>query len=337
MNVLHVTNAYPSSKLPVYGIFIKEQIDSLKPLGINCDLYFINGREKGKKEYIKAYINLKKFINNYDIIHAHHFLTALVVLPLIQHSTFNIQHSPKVVVSFLSDGIKEFIKPDNVLFNKLVKQNLFNYIIKHSDARIFKKSIPPSLTEDAYSFYLPNGVDTDMYYPVSKPEAKQKLGLDINKTYILFVSLIDVNRPEKRYDIFKKTINILKENYGRSDIEELCITNIPHELVPLYCNAASLHLITSDFEGSPNSVKECLACNIPVVSTNVGNVPELLKGLNNSFISQNNNPEHLAELVIESLNIDTFEDSRSTIINNKLDLKSKAIELKNIYELLLNK
>ena len=327
MKILHVTNAYPTSGLPVYGIFIKEQIDSLKDIGIDCDLYFINGREKDKIEYIKAYFRLKNIINNYDIIHVHHFLSALVVLAL--------KPSAKVVVSFLSDGIKEFIKPDNILFNSLVKQKIFNYILKHSDIRIFKKSIPQSLKTDRYSFYLPNGIDTDTFYPISKTEAKKQLGLDVNKTYILFVSLIDINRPEKRYDIFKKTINIVKEKFPALGIEELCISNIPRYKIPLYCNAATLHLLTSDFEGSPNSVKECLACNTPVVSTNVGNVPDLLKGLNNSFISSTNDPENLADLVIKSLNINTFEDSRRSIINNKLDIKSKAIEIKKIYESLI--
>jgi teichuronic acid biosynthesis glycosyltransferase TuaC len=329
MKILHVTNAYPTSKLPVYGIFIKEQVDSLKSLGINSDLYFINGRENGKTEYIKAYRNLKKIINNYDIIHAHHFLTALVVLAC--------KPSAKVVVTFLSDGIKEFIKPDNVLFNKLIKQNLFNYILKHSDARIFKKSIPLSLKVDKFSFYLPNGVNTDMFYPISREEAKQKLGLKTEKNYILFVSLIDIKRQEKRYDIFQKTMNILQNKYGRNDVEELCISNIARDSVNLYINASRLHMLTSDFEGSPNSVKECLASNIPVISTNVGNVPDLLKGLKNSFISQTNNPEELADLVNKSLNIDTFEDSRTIIIKNKLDINSKAIELKNIYDMLLNK
>ena len=329
MKILQVTNTYPTGKLPVYGIFIKEQIDSLKDIGINCDLYFINGRENGKLEYLRAYQNLKKIINDYDIIHAHHFLTALVVLAL--------KPKGKVIVTFLSDGIKEFIYPNNYLFNNLVKQPLYKYILRHSDARIFKKSLPSKLKNDKYSFYLPNGVNLDLFSPIDKSEAKQKLGLDNNKNYILFASLIDINRPEKRYDIFSNTIIILKEQYSDFNIEELTIVNVPRHLVPYYFNAASLHLLTSDFEGSPNSVKESLACNTPVVSRNVGNVSDLLSGLNKSLISNDSNPHVLADLVIKSLKNTAPEDSRSTLIKKKLDMRSIATELGNIYETLINK
>lgn len=329
MRILQLTNAYPTEKLPVFGIFIKEQIDSLNDIGITADLYFINGREKGKLEYYKAAKELKKIIDNYDIIHVHHFLSALVVLWL--------HPKAKVIVTFLSDGIKEFIRPDNLLFNTIVKKNLYNYILKHSDARIFKKAVPSFLVNDPYSFYLPNGVNTELFSPLDRKIAKSKLGLDSDKTYILFASLLDINRHEKRYDIYKKTIRILKQKYGRDDIEELRIVNVSRSEVPLYFSAASVHLLTSDFEGSPNSVKESLACNTPVVSTDVGNVAELVNGLKSSFISQTNNPEELAALVDRVLNIDIFENSRQTIIDRKYDIKSKALELKNIYNKVLNK
>ncbi len=333
MKILQVTNAYPTENLPVYGIFIKEQIDSLVDLGIKSDIYFINGREKGKFEYYKAYRELKKIVNNYDIVHCHHFLTALVVLATKPDS--------KVIVTFLSDGIKEFIKPDNPLFNKIIKQKLYNYILRKSDACIFKNKIPDiqasSLKPQASNFfYLPNGVNTEFFKLIDKTYAKQQLGLDVSKNYILFASLVDINRNEKRHDIFLDTMKVLKEKYKRDDIVELVISNVKRSEVPLYFNAASLHLLTSDFEGSPNSVKESLACNTPVVSTDVGNVKKMLEGLKNSYVCESNSPEKLAELVIKSLDNKTEEDSRKLIIDKKLDLKSKAHELKNIYELLMN-
>ena len=54
MKILHVTNNYPTKNFPIFGIFVKEQIDSLIDLGIDIDLFFINGREKGPLEYIKS-------------------------------------------------------------------------------------------------------------------------------------------------------------------------------------------------------------------------------------------------------------------------------------------
>jgi len=66
-------------------------------------------------------------------------------------------------------------------------------------------------------------------------------------------------------------------------------------------NAADVHLLTSDYEGSPNSVKECMACNTSVVSTNVGNVNELLNNVEGCFVSDNFDENELAELVNKSL------------------------------------
>ncbi|MBP7496471.1 MAG: glycosyltransferase [Bacteroidales bacterium] len=323
MKILQVTNAFPTASMPVYGIFIREQIESLKLIGMDSDIYFINGREKGKKEYLNAVFRLKKLMNNYDLIHCHHFITAAIVLAL--------KPKPKVIVSFLSDGIKEFINPDFPLFNKMVKENIYKFIINKSSARIFKKAIPEFLLEDAFSFYLPNGVNTDIFKPVNKIKAKEYLGLNPNKTYLLYTSLIDLNRREKRYDIFKETINLLKNKYKRQDIEELVMTEVERDKVPFYFNSAALHLLTSDFEGSPNTVKESLACNTPVVSTNVGNVREMLKGLNSCFVSDSNNPEALAELVIKALNSTGKDNLRQVVLDKELDMNSVAVKLKDIY------
>ena len=89
-------------------------------------------------------------------------------------------------------------------------------------------------------------------------------------------------------------------------------------------------MLSSDFEGSPNSVKECLACNVPVVSTPVGNVAELLNGIEGSYVSKSFNPEELAELSCSALKRDHFS-SRDSIIEKGLDIKAVAIKLFNIY------
>jgi len=55
--------------------------------------------------------------------------------------------------------------------------------------------------------------------------------------------------------------------------------------MPTLFNAADVLLLTSDREGSPNTVKEAMACNLPVVATDVGDVRSRLDGVANSHVA----------------------------------------------------
>ena len=69
MKVLHITNNFPTKNYPVFGIFVEEQVKSLTELGLKNEVFFINGREFGRKEYIASIIRLRKKLRNggYDI------------------------------------------------------------------------------------------------------------------------------------------------------------------------------------------------------------------------------------------------------------------------------
>lgn len=316
MKILHITNNYPTEKLPIFGVFVKEQIDTLTELGIENDVFFINGREKGKFEYIRCLIPLKKKIkeNNYDVIHCHHAFSGIVATLFLK-----IQNQIPVVISFQNDPANE------------AKYNLFDLLSTRTSAWIFKNNSiyakPPK------GYYLPNGVDIDFFKSIPRKQACEKLNIDPSNIYILFVSSNYI-RKQKRYDKFLAVMELLNKKYGLNNIEELKITNVQRELVPYYFNAASVHLMTSDFEGSPNSVKEAMACNIPVVSTNVGNVSDLLADVNGSFVVNSGEIEDLALHVIKSLNTSDY-NSRTMLIQKKLDIKSVAIKLNNIYQSLI--
>lgn len=320
MKVLHITNNYPTPKHPIFGIFVKEQIESLTLEGVENDVFFINGRENGKFEYLKQIYFLKNKIknNNYDVIHCHHALSAICLI-------FSGKcKKNKVLVSFQNDAINE------------LGVYSYNFIKRFIDGSIFKNN--SKLITSKYSFYLPNGVSLSFFKPMDMNTSRKKLGLNLDKIYILFVSSNYV-RAQKRYDKFLDVLKILKEEYLYQNIEELKMINIEREKIPYYFNAANLHLLTSDFEGSPNSVKESLACNTPVVSTNVGNVKKLLNNLKRSYCSDDNTPKELALLVDKSLknNGAEGEEGLSQIKNLNLDSKSVAMELKNIYKELINK
>ena len=310
MKVLHLTNNFPTLNYPIFGIFVKEQIESIKNLGVDCDVFFINGRENGKFEYLLSIFKLRKYLNanKYDIIHCHHAISALCLI------ISGAVKRNKVIVSFQNDPENEF-----GLF-------IYRFIKKRISQSIFKNN--SKLIVDDSGSYLANGVNTSFFINKGKAESYERLGLDNTKIYILFVSSNFI-RKQKRYDRFKEVLKILTSQYNWKNIEELILINSKRDLVPYYFSASSLHLLTSDFEGSPNSVKECMCCNIPVVSTPVGNVTEMLLGAHNCFVTNSFDAEELAFFCNEALRKNG--NPRDIIIQKKLDIESVALKLKQIY------
>jgi len=85
--------------------------------------------------------------------------------------------------------------------------------------------------------------------------------------------------------------------------------------MPLYFNGSSVHLLTSDFEGSPNSVKEALACNTPIVARDVGNVKWMLDPVAGCFISQTDDPRVLAALTMQAMSVERIK-GRTRLLNS---------------------
>ena len=313
MKVLHLTNNFPTKQNPIFGIFVKEQIDSLIKVGINCEVFFINGREKGKIEYFIQIIKLSKLLvkNNYDIIHCHHSLSAICLLLTFKSKKF------KKILSFQNSPEKE----------------TFKFIIS-----IFKKKFDALITKNklnnSFKFYnIPNGVNTSFFKRINRNVALSKLRLSANKKYVLFVSSNFI-RKQKRFDIFEKVIKILKKDYKTKEIDSLVLTKSSRDLIPYYFSVASVHLLCSDFEGSPNSVKEALAVGLPVISTDVGNVKEMISGLKNSYVSESNDPKYLAELVYKTIykKSKNQDEGLERINNLKLDINSVALKIKKLYD-----
>ena len=311
MRILHITNNFPTLNFPIFGIFIKEQIESLNNLGVDNEVFFINSREEGKGAYLRSLWKLRRLLkqNRYDIIHCHHSFSGVIFL--LSGRWLNTRR----LLSYQSDPRNE---GGRILFRVLYL--FFNRIILKNKP---KKNGLLKLV------YLPNGVNTSFFVPMDKNQCKDKLGLDKSKRYVLFMDSYN-RRPCKRIDRYSRTLAILRDKFHHTDLEPLVLTNTARNLIPAYINASDLHLLTSDFEGSPNSVKECMACNIPVVSTPVGNVSDMLSDVGGSHVAGSFNPAELAELSDMSLNTQNI-NSRDTLAVKGLDIEAVAIRLLDLY------
>jgi glycosyltransferase involved in cell wall biosynthesis len=316
---LHVTNAYPNKKNSSYGIFVKEQVASLEKKNINCEIIFIDALSGGKLEYLKKVNVIRQAARSSDIVHCHHTYSAFLTI-------FFARVNKPVIASFLSSEKGE----TETKFRKF----LYRRVIRQCAAFIDKSD--PGIEDSHHhkGHYLPNGVDMQFFQPARKTEAQRQLGL-VPGTYALFCASGSVHRPEKRYDLFRETLYILNKSHGQ-DIKELILSNVDRSLTPHYFNAAAFHLLTSDYEGSPNSIKEAMSCNLPVVSTDVGNVKGLTQDVKGCYVSLTGDPNDLATLCLKALKSQT-SDGRSRLLEVGLGMDAVAEKLCDIYRLVLNK
>ena len=314
MRILHITNNFPTLNFPIFGIFIKEQIESLNKLGAENEVFFINSREEGKGTYFRALLKLRSLlkVNTYDIIHCHHSFSGVIFL------LSGRWVKTRRLLSYQSDPSNEG--------GRLLFRILYFFF-----DRIILKSKPKG-DRLRKIVYLPNGVNTSFFVPMDKNQCKDKLGLDKSKRYILFMDSYN-RRPCKRIDRYSRTLSILRDKYHYTDLEPLVLTNTARSLIPAYINASDLHLLTSDFEGSPNSIKECMACNVHVVSTPVGNVSDMLSDVEGSYVAQSFTPDELADLSDRSL-ISARINSRDSVAAKGLDIDNVALRLFHLYKMI---
>lgn len=154
---------------------------------------------------------------------------------------------------------------------KILDKALIYIVSCFYDGVIYKGRMP-RVSGRARCVHLPNAVSRDFFDSLDPAEAREALGLDPGRRYVLFVSANDVNRPVKRKDLFDSVLAKL-ERVGYSP---LYMANVERERVKMYFSAADALLLTSDVEGSPNAVKEALATGTPVVARRLPGVETLL-------------------------------------------------------------
>jgi glycosyltransferase involved in cell wall biosynthesis len=131
---------------------------------------------------------------------------------------------------------------------------------------------------------IPNGIDLKLFCPGPRELAREHLGWDHESQVVLLNAAGDPHR--KGLDLAQESMKLVQSKLPRA---KLCvISNIQPDVMPLYYRAADVLLSASLAEGSPNVVKEALACNLPVVSSPVGDVEERLAGVHPSLIVPRN-------------------------------------------------
>jgi teichuronic acid biosynthesis glycosyltransferase TuaC len=264
MKVLYVTNMYPVEDYIYFGIHVKEQIEAIATQGdLETDIYFINGRAK-KWNYFKSIGNIRNKIKKerYDLIHIHYGLSAFFLL-------FYQPNIPVVVT--LHSG--ELYKKKGIL-NHWAQKNITMSILKNTDKIIVLNDDMVRLLHKHKQklVKLPCGIDLNTFKinKTIQPEHEFIVGFPGNKI-----------RKEKNFKLFKEIVDELQKTFNIRIVE---FHDFTREEVLRHLQSLDVLVMTSLIEGSPQIIKEAMACNKPIVSTNVGDVADLLLHVKNCYV-----------------------------------------------------
>jgi len=305
---------YPTLDSPYYGIFVSEQVKSVEYWhpDVKFDIYFINGQESGFN-YLRSLwqVNSKIRSGQYDLVHIHYGLSGCYLFGPFR------KHVPTLVTLHGSDimpnsGIPSFVK------------QITRHVVKCADAVIVLNEEMESMVRPLVhqTYRIACSVNTDVFCPVERT-------IHHDHKQIVFPS--NRERWVKNYPLFSATLDLLRSEYNILCDEHEIKGMTRKEISVLFSNS-DLLLMTSHSEGSPQVVKEAMACNLPVVSVPVGDVSYLLNGVKDCYVAASPDPSEIAALVVRSLHRDGAGiRGRERIFAEGLDDHSVADKLFEVY------
>jgi teichuronic acid biosynthesis glycosyltransferase TuaC len=259
MRVLLVTGMYPTPSRPGFGGFVRDQVEALRAIGgVDIELFAIEPGGSGR--WIAAARELRRRYagERFDVVHAHYGLagwSALAVRGAPHLVTFHGTDLAHPVVGRMSRALARMIDLPAPVSTSLTR---------------FAGGGLPGAGASHAAPVLPTGVNLDRFARRDRAGARERLGLDPSGRYLLFPA--DPGRPEKRHD----RARLLADSSGA---ELIGYEGASHEQIPDLINAANAVVAPSDREGYGLAPLEALACDVPVLSTDVGIAPVALGGI----------------------------------------------------------
>lgn len=289
--------------------FVQSQFDSLKEEGLEMVLFPVVGH--GVKSYLKAAWKLRKLVKKEqpDIVHAHYSICGYVA------TMATLFLKPKAVVSILGSFPR-----------KTRKLRIVKFFVNHLWDKTIVKSQRTANQMGMALPVIPNGVNLEQFVLIEQNEARKMVGFEADKKYVVWCS--NPERTEKRFGLAQKAVALLKDE----SVVLFPVFNRTHDDVVKFMCAADVQLMTSVMEGSPNVIKEAMACNCPIVTTDVGDVRWVTDGVEGTFVADDDKPETIARLIKQALDFNARTKGRERIIQEGLTTELIAEKIITIYK-----
>lgn len=320
-----VTAEWPSEESPFSAPFVVRQFNKLKDNNINVDIVHVRGARNLLK-YINNWRKVHKILKNgnYNLVHAQWGQSALSVIP----------KSCPLVVTYRGDDLEGIINSKGkhrigsyiLQFISRVVSKISNHNIvvsSHMTNKLWSKSTPVSI--------IPSGIDFSIIPKITKAEAKIKWNFPLDKKVVIFPN--DKSQARKRFDLVEKSIELLPKEY-KNKVELKVVFGFKHYEILEQMIASDFLVFASIHEGSPNVVKEAIACNLPIISVNVADVKERIGEIKGCHVVEGYNAQDLANALKLALEYD-YSDYSSIEYARVLDENVLIKKLISIYNSLV--
>jgi teichuronic acid biosynthesis glycosyltransferase TuaC len=281
MRILAVTNMYPSEASPGRGVFVREQVQGLKAIGLDVCVVFIDRVREGAAAYYRMSNRLAGALKEFspDLVHvmyggvmAERIVSQFHVRPILV--TF---HGSDLLGENLSGWMRRLISRYGVWCSRKAAKAADGIVVV---ARHLLRALPRAVLADKVRV-LPCGIDLDRFRPLDPLVCRRRLGWNTSSFHVVFAS--SNGDPVKRPELAKAAVDGAFERGIPAELHYM--TGVPNSDVPLWLNAGDALLLTSFHEGSPTVVKEALACGLPVVSVDVGDIAERIERIDGCYLA----------------------------------------------------
>ena len=321
-----------SDKGGYFAPFIEEQIAALQEIGVQVVRYAVTG--KGILGYLRELPALKQMIGaeQPDIVHAHYGLSGVLA---------NLQRIVPVVTTYHGSDINV---PQILRFSKIaMRLSAWNIFVSQQNVAIaFGCSDNSDRISDICkrlkqrSTLLPCGINLPKPWCEMQNQMFEQLTLNqwvhgiLKKDvkHVLFAGAFD--NAVKDSALAQATINQLSNEGIQVELIELKGYNRDQVTALMYnCHAL---LMTSKTEGSPQVVKEAMACGCPIVSVDVGDVAERTDGVEGCYVIPTRDPKDIAQALRKAIDFEGRTNGRERIIAMGLSNEDVAEKLVTIYK-----
>jgi glycosyltransferase involved in cell wall biosynthesis len=272
--LLMITNVWPHRDRPAYGPFVKCTVEGVRGQGIACDVLFIRGY-RGPAAYLAgalaSLVLPLAYPHKYLLVHCHGGETALAARFFLGVPVLASYLGTDILGSQIGGSLG--IRIRFWLRSALLRRHASLMSATTTKSVEMESLLPPAAR--LRNAVIPDGVDRERFRPGDRTLACTEVGWRSDRVNILFAGRVEA--VEKRLWLAEQAVALARSQVP--EIELHVVSGVPPSQMPIYYAASDCLLHTSVSEGSPNIVKEALACNLPVVATPAGDVRDLLMGV----------------------------------------------------------